>query len=175
MRHAKILCRALAALALAATLPAAAGAQARDPHRPVGGLIESHAERLGLEGPAGDAVRAIVAASGERHAAILERIDAARDRMRELLSDPTPDQAAVMDQAEVIGDLETELHKNRLQAILDIRGQLSPEQRAELMRIREEEHARRDAEHGECMQKHGEHGEHGPPPGEPGPLPPHRD
>jgi Spy/CpxP family protein refolding chaperone len=60
-----------------------------------------------------------------------------------------------MSQADAIGAIETQLHKNRLQAILDIRSQLTPEQRAELLKVRDEEHARRDAEageHGRCME-----------------------
>jgi Spy/CpxP family protein refolding chaperone len=146
----------VAALALAGALPAAAGAREPDLRRPVGGLIERHAERLGLTGQPLAAVQAIVAASGERHAALLARLDAARAQMRELLSQPVPDAQAVMAQADAIGAIETDLHKNRLQAILDIRNQLTPEQRAELLRIRDEEHAKRDAEaeHGECMQDH---------------------
>ena len=147
MRHQRTLRAAIAALALAASLaPAAAFAREPDPHRPIGGLIARHAERLGLTGAPLAAVQAIVKASGERHAQLMAVLDQERLRMRELLSQPVPDAAAVMSQAEVIGGIETQLHKNRLQAILDIRNQLTPEQRAELLKIRDVEHAQRENE-----------------------------
>jgi len=43
-----------------------------------------------------------------------------------------------MQQADVIGDLETALMKHRLRSMLQIRALLTPEQRAELESIREE-------------------------------------
>jgi Spy/CpxP family protein refolding chaperone len=163
MRHSTKLRAWIAVLALTAgLLPAAAVARDRDPdpRRPIGGLIARHAERLGLTGEPLAAVQAIVAASGERHAELVAQLDEARGQMRQMLSQPVPDAAAVMSQADAIGAIETQLHKNRLQAILDIRAQLSSEQRGELLKIREEERARRDAEgeHGECPH-HGEHHE----------------
>jgi hypothetical protein len=48
-----------------------------------------------------------------------------------------------MKQAEAIGELELEERKNRLRATLRIRALLTPEQREELVRIREEEGGRR--------------------------------
>jgi hypothetical protein len=62
--------------------------------------------------------------------------------MRDLLSQDTPDQSAVMQQADAIGQAETKLHKHRLGALLEIRGLLTEEQRAELTRIRGEGRAR---------------------------------
>ena len=155
MRHTRMLRAGIAALALAASLaPAAAFAREPDPHRPIGGLIARHAERLGLTGAPLAAVQAIVKASGERHAELMAALDGERLRMRKLLSEPVPDAAAVMSQADAIGAIETQLHKNRLQAILDIRNQLTPEQRAELLKIRDEEHAQREREP-ECEPGHG--------------------
>jgi Spy/CpxP family protein refolding chaperone len=153
-----LLRRAARALAAALGLAALAGTAAAgpDPHRPVGGLIERHAERLGLSGEARAAVQAVVDASGVRHAELLADLDAAREAMRGLLSLPVPDADAVMAQADAIGALETALHKNRLRAIMEIRALLTPEQRSELLRVREEERARPEREHGEC-----------PPPGAP--------
>jgi Spy/CpxP family protein refolding chaperone len=147
-RAAALLC---AAASLVAAIGLASAAQARPPeNRPVGGLIARHAARLGLEGDALRAVQAVVEASGGHHAELLQKLDAARSAMRELLSVPVPDPDAVMAQAEAIGAVETELHKNRLTAILEIRALLSPEQRGELLKIREEERARREADPGGC-------------------------
>lgn len=159
--------RAALGLALAAALCLAGAAGARpDERRPVGGLIARHAERLGLTGEALAAVQEVVDASGVRHEALLAELDASRAAMRELLSQPIPDADAVMAQADAIGELETQLHKNRLRAIMQIRALLTPEQRAELLRIREEERARRDREHEPC--ECGPGGERTPgPPGPP--------
>ena len=139
------------ALALAAVLGLAGAAEARpDEHRPVGGLIKRNAERLGLTGDALAAVQAVVDASGARHEALLAQLDAAREAMRALLSNPVPDAGAVMAQADAIGAIETQLHKNRLQAIMEIRALLTPAQRTELLRVRDEEHAKRALEEKEC-------------------------
>ena len=159
-RHGTRIGRAI--LALAAGLCVAAAAAARPPEdRPPGGLVARHAERLGLSGESLAAVQAVVDASGARHQELVAKIDAARNAMRDLLSRPIPDADAVMAQAEAIGTLETELHKNRLRAIMQIRALLTPEQRTELLRIREEERAQREREGGEC-ERHGEPS--GPPP-----------
>jgi Spy/CpxP family protein refolding chaperone len=138
-------------LVLAAALGIAASAGAGpDEQRPPGGLIKRNAERLGLKGDALAAVQAVVEASGARHEQLLKELDAARNEMRGLLSKPVPDSAEVMAQADAIGAIETALHKNRLQAIMQIRALLTPEQRTELLRLREEEHAKRALEGGEC-------------------------
>ena len=154
---------ARSALVLAAVLGLAASAAARqdDEHRPIGGLIQRNAERIGLKGDALASVQAVVEASGKRHEALLAQLDAARNAMRSLLSKPVPDSAAVMAQADAIGSIETQLHKNRLQAIMDIRALLTPEQREVLLRVRDEEHAKRALEGPECG-----------PPGEGPPGPP---
>jgi Spy/CpxP family protein refolding chaperone len=141
--------RALPALLGALLLAAGAGA-GPDERRPVGDLIARHAERLGLRGDALAQVQAVVKVSGVRHAELLAKLDAARDAMRSLLSQPVPDAAAVMAQADAIGAVETELHKNRLRAIMEIRALLTPEQREELLKIREERRAEREREGGEC-------------------------
>jgi Spy/CpxP family protein refolding chaperone len=142
-----------AVLALVASLALAGAAFAGGPPdetRPPGGLITRNAARLGLQGDALAAVQAVIDASGARHADLLAKLDTARDAMRELLSQPVPDSKAVMSQADAIGAVETELHKNRLQAIMEIRALLTPEQRQMLLTIRDEEHARREHEGGEC-------------------------
>jgi Spy/CpxP family protein refolding chaperone len=126
------------ALVAGLTLAGAADARPPGPGHSFGGMIERHAERLGLSEETRAAIQGIVEASGARDAALHEQLEQAHQRMRELLSGPTPALDAVMSQAEAIGALETGLHKNRLQAILEIRTLLTPEQRDELIRIREE-------------------------------------
>jgi Spy/CpxP family protein refolding chaperone len=142
-----LLCRAqssLAALAFAAGLALAQGAGAGAGHKgfhrdkPPGGLVTRHAERLGLDDATRERVDRIVEESRIQHEELETEIRAARRRVFELLSSDVPDKAAVLQQAEALGALETEAHKNRLRAMMQIRALLTPEQRAELMRIREE-------------------------------------
>jgi Spy/CpxP family protein refolding chaperone len=136
-----------AASALAAVLAIATAAAARPPEeRGAGRFVARYAERLGLSEEQRAAVSQIVEASRARREALVDELEAARRDMRELLSQPVPDEGAVMAQAEVIGAGETELHKSRLRAMMEIRALLTPEQRAELLRMRDERHRHRDAQ-----------------------------
>jgi Spy/CpxP family protein refolding chaperone len=97
------------------------------------GMIEEHADRLGLDDEARAAIRAIVDASHERAAELHEDHREAHRVLRDLLSQDSPDEAAVMQQAELLGTIETETTKHRLQTLLRIRALLTPEQREEMM------------------------------------------
>jgi hypothetical protein len=139
-----LLLAATGALALAG--PARAepgdGGARRDPP---GTMVRRHAARLGLEGPALAAIEQIVRESGARQAAIQSQIEAARTRLSALLSEEVTRPDDVMAQAEMLGSLEAQERTNRLAAILKIRTQLTPAQHAELMRIRDEERAAKQA------------------------------
>ena len=101
-------------------------------------FLEEHAERLGLDEETRAAIRGIAESSRARADAARDELDEEHAAMRELLEAEEPDVEAVMAQAERIGERETELRKIRLGAMLDIRRLLTPEQRAEMVRIREE-------------------------------------
>jgi Spy/CpxP family protein refolding chaperone len=101
-------------------------------------FVEEHAARLGLDAETIEALRATVDASRERGEALHRELRVAHRAMRDLLSSESPDESFVMEQAETIGRLEVEERKNRLAAMILIRSLLTPEQRAELQRIREE-------------------------------------
>jgi len=102
------------------------------------GLIEEHADRLDLDDETRAAVRALVDESHERAAELHEDHRKARRALRDLLSQDSPDEATVMKQAELLGAIETEMHKHRLQTLLRIHTLLTPEQREEMMAIRRE-------------------------------------
>jgi hypothetical protein len=85
-----------------------------------------------------EAIETIVDESREQGRGLSEEIRDLHREMRDLLSQDTPDEAAVMEQAEAIGRAEVALHKHRLGALLEIRGLLTEEQRAELAEIRKE-------------------------------------
>jgi Spy/CpxP family protein refolding chaperone len=132
------------ALIGAAVAVGAASAKPPGPGRPGPGgpgpehLIEENADRLGIDDDTRDAIRKIAEASRERSDALSERLHAAHEEMRHLLDADEPDEDAVMAQAEAIGALHVDKHKNRLRALLEIRALLTPEQRQELVKLREE-------------------------------------
>ena len=103
-----------------------------------GGLFEEHVEQLGVDEKTLAAIRTIVDASRKRGEELRDELHQARHHMRQLLSQEKPDETAVMQQADVIGALELAERKNRLQALLQIRAFLTPEQRQALLQLHEE-------------------------------------
>ena len=108
--------------------------------------IEEHAERLGLDQETLTTIRTIADASRQKEEEFREALRNAYDTMRELLSQEVPDEATVMQQAEVIGALELTKRQHRLRTLLRIRSLLTPEQRQALIRIHDEQYARRQAD-----------------------------
>jgi len=144
---------ALGALALAVVLAAGSAlapgtAQAR--RGPSADWVAEHAERLGLNEATLAAIGAIVEESNERRSALYDEIGAAYGRMHEMLGQPAPDRAAVMAVSAEIDALKAEARRNRLDAMLRIHELLTPAQREELVRIREEEHAEREKRGARC-------------------------
>lgn len=111
-------------------------------HGPDGGLLREHADALGLDQETRETIRTIVAESHEASEELRDELRGLHREMKGLLSQDVPDEDAVMQLADRIGVVETSLHKRRLAAMLRIRAELTPEQRAELARLREEERGR---------------------------------
>jgi Spy/CpxP family protein refolding chaperone len=114
------------------------------------GFIQENAERLGLSDETRQAIEAIVEESHARAAALHDEHRDARQALKDLLSQDSPDEAAVMGQAEALGRVETDLSKHRLGTMLRIRALLTPEQRSQLLEIRREKHARKEAMREAC-------------------------
>jgi Spy/CpxP family protein refolding chaperone len=127
-------------------------------------VLERHADRLGLDEATRAKVRAVAEAARPEGDRLREDLHAAHGEMRALLGQDAPDEAAVLAQAERIGAAETALQKQRLRTMLEIRALLTPEQRAELVKIHEERK-------GHWKGRGGRWGG-GPPPPPPGELPP---
>jgi Spy/CpxP family protein refolding chaperone len=104
--------------------------------------LERHAERLKLDAATRERIRSIGAEAQREAEPMHERLREARDEMRRLLGQASPDEASVMQQAERLGTLETEMKKQRLRTMLRIRALLTPEQRQELVKIHEERRGR---------------------------------
>ena len=132
-----ILLAALVMAAASAAEPRGEGRHRGPGHGPER-FLEEHAERLDLDEETRAALRAILDGSKSSAQKPREELHQARRRLHNLLAEETPDEAAVMKQAERIGALETERHKHRLATMMRIRALLTPEQRAELAELREE-------------------------------------
>jgi Spy/CpxP family protein refolding chaperone len=152
---------ALLLLAVGTALALVLPAQAEPGHGPHGrrgpdGWIERHAEELDLDDATLEKIEALIDGSREQARAIREEHRAARDEMHALLDLDTPDRAAVMSQAEVLGAIDTRKHQHRLATMLDIRALLTPEQRAKLGDLKDEmrEQRRHHMRHGKHHSKH---------------------
>jgi periplasmic protein CpxP/Spy len=105
---------------------------------PIDRILERHAAELGLSDDVRTRVKAIAADAEQQEAPLRETLRTQRDALHQLLAQDSPDPDAVLRQAEVAGAAETELHKQRLRTLLAVRQLLTPEQRAQLVKIFEE-------------------------------------
>jgi len=101
-------------------------------------FFEEHAQELGIDQATLDQIRAIVDASRADGRTLHDQVRSERHTMRDLLDQVTPDEAAVMAQADVVGDAMTALRKHRLSTMLKIRALLTPAQRDKLKELRRE-------------------------------------
>ena len=124
-------------------LPALTAA-ARGRHEGAHGLrgLERGLERLELTDEVRERVDAILDEARPQHEALHEQLRDAHRRLRDLLDEPAPDEQAVLAQAEVLGGLQTEAHKQKLQVMLQIRPLLSDEQREQLREHKQRRHGR---------------------------------
>lgn len=107
------------------------------------GFIERHAKRLELSDETVKGLRAEVAKSRAENERMRKEIEAAQLGLRKLLEQDLPDEKAVMDQADKITTLVGEQRKNQLRSSIKVRSMLTPKQRAELEKIRQEQAAPR--------------------------------
>jgi len=97
-------------------------------------------------------IHTIVEEARRQGKALGSQLHQAYIQMRALLSEEMPDTDAVMKLADTIGSLELAERKNRLQAMLQIRSLLSPEQRQGLIRLQGEFSMRRRFEDQQACQ-----------------------
>jgi Spy/CpxP family protein refolding chaperone len=116
-----------------------------------GHFIDRHGDELGLDAETRAAIQAIADASREESAQARDAIRPQHEAMRALLSQPMPDEAAVISQHDRIEALKSDQRKIRLEAMLAIRKLLTPEQREQLVDMRGE----RRQGGGECSDEDG--------------------
>ncbi len=108
-------------------------------------MIDRYADELGLDDETRAAIRTIADDSRARSQELRLQRDAARDAMRTLLDQELPDEQAVMQQVETMGAINVAKRKEFFQALIDIRKQLTPEQRKQLLALQNAERSKRDA------------------------------
>ena len=97
-----------------------------------GARLEEHLKGLGLSDAQQQKVHAILDGAKATREANRARMKQAFQDMRALLDQDQPDRSKVLAQADVIGQITTEAHKRMLQTLLDVRAELTPEQRTKL-------------------------------------------
>jgi Spy/CpxP family protein refolding chaperone len=110
---------------------------------PIDAVMERHAEELGLDDTTRAAIQEIAARSRLVEQPLTQQLHDLHDGMRNLLETDSPNLDDVMQWADRIGAVETELKKQRLRTMLEVRALLSPEQRQKLVKLFEERRARR--------------------------------
>jgi Spy/CpxP family protein refolding chaperone len=101
-------------------------------------VLEKNAARLNLDATTLARINEIEAAQQDRVKDMRERSKQERAKLHDMLQAETPSEGAVMAQVDVLGDLRTDLQKERVSTMLQIRALLTPEQKAELAKIRAE-------------------------------------
>ncbi len=115
---------------------AAGWAQPQGPpvrHAPHGLRLERLVEELGLDAQTLAQVDAIIDASRDKKRTLRRQLREVRKQMRSLLEAEEPQEAELLEQADRIGSLRTELRKEQLKTMLRVRALLSPGQRAKLL------------------------------------------
>jgi len=96
------------------------------------GRLEKELGKLGLSDSQNQKVQAILTAAKPQRDAVRSQMKQAFQDMRALLDQDNPDQGAVMTQADKIGQIQTQAHKDMLTTLLAVRAELTPAQRTQL-------------------------------------------
>ena len=123
---------ALASFALSSAALADPPAGPDGPGGDPGARFQKMIANLGLDATQQEKVQAIFDNAKPRRDALRTQMREAFQQMRALLDQDTPDQNAVLAQADKLGQLSTEMHKQRLTTLLAVRAELRPDQRAKL-------------------------------------------
>jgi Spy/CpxP family protein refolding chaperone len=132
-----LVCGAFATAAFAQPPGPGPGGGPPGPHGPppIERMLERHADELGLDADTRAAIRAIAAEARKDEQPASEEVRLLQEQMRALLDAESPKLDDVMQLADRIGAAETELKKQRLRTMLEIRTLLTPEQRHTLVGI----------------------------------------
>jgi len=94
---------------------------------------EQRVRQLDLEPEQRDKVQQILDASRKERDEIQGRVRQAAKELNDSLRQPTPNEEQILHQADKLGQLRTERQKAMLRALLQVRAQLTPKQREQLI------------------------------------------
>jgi Spy/CpxP family protein refolding chaperone len=131
----------LGAVAVALLLSGAAAAQVTLGPRVGPGtaevrLVERNAERLKLDEKTLAAVQALGAEASAEDEKLNKQLRDERLKLRDLLSEELPEEAALMKQSQLVSKLGADIQKLQMQTTLRVRKLLTVEQRKELLELR---------------------------------------
>lgn len=132
MKRQKYLVPVSAALALAAAVAVAGPAAAWGPGPPPDGGFERQLDKLNLDPGQREDIQKILDAAKAQREQMRTQLESARERMHELMKQDQPNEEQIMAQADAMGQLQTEAHKAMLHTLLQVRAELTPEQRTQL-------------------------------------------
>lgn len=112
---------------------ALAGPPGGPPHGGPDQFIARESKRLGLDEKTTQAIQQIVVSQRADARKLEEQRDAARRKLGDILTQEPLDQAAALAQADVLGRIDTEMRKQRLETMFKIHALLTPEQRQKLV------------------------------------------
>ena len=134
MQRSSTLAMALALVALTGMLSLTTSTWARSPRQGADRMtrLEEKIDALNLDDATRTAVHQAIDEGRRVQGDMRSRLHQARRDLRAMLEQDSPMETAVLTQAEVIGELETEHRKQSLRTLLTIQSLLTPEQRASL-------------------------------------------
>ncbi len=99
-------------------------------------LVERNAARLKLDEKTIAAVQELAAEATAHEEKLNKQLRDERLKLRDLLNEELPEEAALMKQAAVVSGLGLDVQKHQLEMTLRVRKLLTPEQRKQLMELR---------------------------------------
>ena len=102
-------------------------------------LLKEHAKELGLSDATLNQIKELARKGRDSRGALDDRLDDARDKMRDLMQSDSPDRAKVMAAIDEAGRAEIALRQHDVEVLLQIRALLTPAQREAMKKLMQEE------------------------------------
>lgn len=111
-------------------------------------LLKEHAKELGISEATLNQIKELARKGRDSRGALDDRLDDARDKMRDLMQSDSPDRAKVMAAIEEAGRAEIALRQHDVEVLLQIRALLTPAQREAMKKLMQEERGGRGPREG---------------------------
>lgn len=111
--------------------------QGKEPGRHAGGKMSRLAQELGLSDEKAAALKALVFENRKKLVQLKADRDLAKMDLEQLLEADTPDEKAVLQAVDKMGQIHSDMARLRVRALLEMAKALTPEQRAKFKELRE--------------------------------------